>query len=183
MRIEFRTVYDNTENEIMGHLYAKYCIDEQLKQMKIVQAVLCGICLLGVAISAYLEFVKGINMPAFLFVIFAFLGSLYYSHAKKKIYPKAFSRINAIGCPFNVTFGLYDEYFYEKFENNMSISECSIRYEFLKKIVETPEYFILMSKRNQLYFLPKRDMGYEAVLEFSAFCKNRLPYIYTFNAK
>lgn len=183
MRIEFRTVYDSISNEKYGQLYAKHCIEEQLKQMKIIQGALCGICLVGVGISAYLDFVKNIYFPAFIFVVFAFLGSLYYSHTKKKIYPNAFSRINGVGCPYNVTFGLYDEYFYEKFENNMSISECSIRYEFLKKIVETPEYFILMSKRNQLYFLPKRDMGYEAVLEFSGFCKSRLPYIYTFNAK
>lgn len=178
MRIEFRTVYDNIENEKMGQLYAKHCIDEQLKQMKIVQGVLCGICLVGVGISAYLEFVKEIYFPTFIFVIFALVGSLYYSRTKKKVFPKAFSRVNGIGCPYNVTFGLYDEYFYEKFENNMSISESSIRYEFLKKVVETPEYFVLMTKRTQIFFLPKRDMGYENALEFSAFCKSRLPYIY-----
>ena len=180
MRIEFRTVYNNIENEKMGQLYANHCIDEQLKQMKIVQGILYGICLVGVGISAFLDFVKDIQFPAFIFVVFAFLGSLYYTHTKKKLYPKAFSRINGIGCPYNVTFGLYDEYFYEKYENNMTIQESSTRYEFLKKIVETPEYFILMSKRSVLYFLPKRDMGYEKALEFSSFCKNRLPYIYTF---
>ena len=180
MNIEFRTVYDNIENEKMGQLYAKYCIDEQLKQLKIVHYILCSICLVGGGVSAYLEFVKDIQLPAFVFVVFAFFSMIYYNHTKKKIYPKAYSRVFGIGCPYNVTFGFYDEYFYEKFENNMTVSENSIRYEFLKKVVETPEYFVLMTKRSQLFFLPKRDMGYENVLAFSVFCKSRLPYIYSF---
>ncbi len=179
MNIEFRTVYDNIENEKMGLLFAEHCVDEQLKQMKIIQGILCSVCLIGIGVSAYLDFVKDIQFPAFIFVIFALLGSLYYNYTKKKIYPKVFSRANGVGCPYNVTFGLYDEYFYEKYENNMSIQESSIRYEFLKKIVETPEYFVLMTKRSQIFFLPKRDMGYESVMVFSSFCKARLPYIYT----
>ena len=180
MRIEFRTVYDSVENEKMGQLYAKYCIDKQLKQLKIAHWILCSICLLGVGISAYFEFAKDIQMPAFIFVVFAFFSATYYKYAKKKFYPKAFIDINKIGCPYNVTFGLYDEYFYEKFENNMLVSENSIRYEFLKKVVETPEYFVFLTNRSQIFFLPKRDMGYEAVLEFSAFCRTRFPYIYSF---
>jgi len=178
MRIEFKTVYDSIENEKLGQVYAKHCIDKQLKQLKTMQIALCGICLLGLGVCLYWDVVKGVNMPVALFPLFAIIGSIYYDRIRKKVYPKAFTDINGIGCPYNVTFGLYDEYFYEKFENNMSISECSIRYEFLKKIVETPEYFVLLTKRSHLYFLPKKDMGYEAVLEFSSFCKARLPYIY-----
>ena len=180
MNIEFRTVYDTIENEKMGQLYAKYCMDDQLRQMKIVHYILCGICLIGVGISAYFEFVKDIHIPAFIFVAFAGLSSAYYSYTKKKIYPKAFSRINGVGCPYNVTFGLYDDYFYEKYEGSMSVSENSVRYEFLKKVVETPEYFVLMTQRTQVFFLPKRAMGYEPALEFSMFCKLRLGSIYSF---
>ncbi|MBQ7114893.1 MAG: YcxB family protein [Clostridia bacterium] len=178
MRIEFRTVYDSIENEKMGQLYAKHCIDKQLKQLKTIRTLLLIICLLGIGFCAFLEFAKDIYFPAAIFTIFGIFGALYCDWVKKKLYPKIFTDVNGIGCPYNVTFGLYDEYFYEKFENNMSISEQSTRYEFLKKVVETPECFILMTKRSQLYFLPKRDMGYEAALEFSGFCKARLPYIY-----
>lgn len=178
MRIEFRTVYDNIENEKMGQLYAKHCIDKQLKQLKTMKLLITLICLFGLFISIYIDLVKGIFVPVFIFPFVAVSGTLYCEWIKEKLYPKTFSDINGVGCPYNVTFGIYDEYFYEKWENNMSIQESSVRYEFLKKIVETPEYFILMTKRAQIYFLPKRDMGYESALEFSAFCKARLPYVY-----
>ena len=180
MRIEFRTVYDNIENEKCGELYALHCIDKQLKQLKTMRTLILIICLLGIAFCAYLEFARDIFFPASVFVIFGIFSAIYCDRVKKKLYPKLFRELNAVGCPYNVTFGLYDEYFYEKFESNMSISEQSIRYEFLKKAVETPEYFILMTKRSQVFFLPKRDMGYENVLAFSAFCKARIPYIYSF---
>lgn len=174
MRIEFRTVYDDFANEKLAHLYAKHFMDKQnklYKKMLIFIVVLAVWALImGIATENY---ALCITSPFYL----AF-GYLIIRRAKKKAVPKNFIEINKIGCPYNVTFGLYDEYFYEKFENNMSISESSIRYEFLKKIVETPEYFVLMTKRTQIFLLPKRDMGYEAVLEFSAFCKGRLPYIY-----
>ncbi len=152
---------------------------KQLKQLKIMKYLILFICLLGLGFSFYLEFVKDIFIPYFIFVVFGVGSSLYCEWVKKKLYPKTFSEINGIGCPYNVTIGLYDEYFYEKFENNMSISENSVRYEFLKKVVETPECFVLMTKRSGIYFIPKCDMGYEASLEFSAFCKARLPYIYS----
>lgn len=178
MKIEFRTVYDSIENEKMGQLYAKYCIDKQLKQLKNMRIAIILICILGFIFGIAFERASESFVPFTLFPVLLIFTLLYIRWVKKKLYPKLFTDLNNIGCPYNVTFGLYDEYFYEKFENNMLVSENSIRYEFLKKVVETPEYFILMSKRSQLYFLPKRDMGYEAVLEFSAFCKARLPYIY-----
>ena len=178
MKIEFRTVYDSIENEKMGQLYAKYCIDKQLKQLKNMRIAIIVICILGFVFGIALENALGSFIPFTLFPVLLVFTLLYISWVKKKLYPKIFSETNGVGCPYNVTFGLYDEYFYEKFESNMTISEQSIRYEFLQKAIETPEYFILMTKRNQIYFLPKRDMGYEAALEFSAFCKARLPYIY-----
>lgn len=179
MRIEFRTVYDNIENEKMGQLYAKYCIDKQLKQMNSIKICIIIICVLGFVLGMVADVaVEDKFIPYTIFPFFLIFTLIYIRWVRKKLYPKVFSDANGVGCPYNVTFGLYDEYFYEKFEGNMSISEQSIRYEFLKKIVETPEYFILMTKRSQLYFLPKRDMGYEAILEFSSFCKARLAHIY-----
>ena len=180
MRIEFRTVYNNIENEKMGQVYARHCIDKQLKQMKTMKILIIIICVSGFLLGMVTNLTTDSFIPFALFPAFLIFGLLYIRWVKKKLYPKMFTEVNGIGCPYNVTFGFYDEYFYEKFENNMIISENSIRYEFLKKIVETPEYFILMSKRSQLYFLPKRDMGYENALEFTAFCKERLPYIYSF---
>ena len=176
MRIEFRTVYNELANEQLADLYVKYFMDKQNNQYKkmiiFVVALAIFAMVMGIATENY---PLCISSPFYLI-----FGFIMIRRAKKKVLPKTFVEMNGIGCPYNVTFGLYDEYFYEKFENNMSISEQSIRYEFLQKIVETPEYFVLMTKRSQLYFLPKRDMGYEAVLEFSAFCKARLPYIYSF---
>lgn len=180
MRIEFRTVYDEIANEQLADLYVKYFMDKQLKQLKNFKISLVIICVLGFIIGVLGEDVTGTFIPFSLFPCFLVFGLVYLYLVKKKIYPKAFIDINKIGCPYNVTFGLYDEYFYEKFENNMLVSENSIRYEFLKKVVETPEYFVLMTNRSQIFFLPKRDMGYEAVLEFSAFCKLRLGHIYMF---
>ena len=182
MKIEFRTVYDNIENEKMGQLYAKYCIDKQLKQLKNMRIAIIVICILGFIFGIAFERASESFVPFTLFPVLLIFTLLYIRWVKKKLYPKLFTDLNNIGCPYNVTFGLYDEYFYEKFENNMSIQESSIRYEFLKKVVETPEYFVLMTERSQLFFLPKRDMGYEAVLQFSVFCKARLTYIYTFKS-
>lgn len=178
MRIEFRTVYDSIENEKMGQLYAKHCIDKQLKQMNNMKIFMVIICVLGFILGIVAEDATGIFIPFTLFPFLLIFTLIYTGWVKKKLYPKTFSDVNGIGCPYNVTFGLYDEYFYEKFENNMTVSENSIRYEFLKKVVETPEYFVLMTKRSQLFFLPKRDMGYESVLIFSTFCRTRFPYIY-----
>lgn len=179
MRIEFNTVFDNFANEHLAELYVKLCMDNQNKKYK--QLIIFSIVL------AALSFVTGIATRQYPLCPIGFLYFLFVffivRKTKKKTLPKSMADNNGVGCPYNVTFGLYDEYFYEKFENNMSISEQSIRYEFLKKIVETPECFILMTKRSQLYFLPKRDMGYEAALEFSDFCKARLPYIYSFKEK
>ena len=178
MNIEFRTVYDSISNEKYGQLYAKHCIDKQLKQLKMMKYLILFICLLGLAFSIYIDLVKGIFVPYILFVIMGVVTSIYCERVKKKLYPKLFSEINGVGCPFSVTYGLYDEYIYEKFENNMSIYESSVRYEFLKKVVETPDCFVIMTKRSGIYFLPKCDMGYENALGFSEFCKSRLPYIY-----
>ncbi len=180
MKIEFRTVYDNIENEKMGHIYTKHCIDKQLKQLNNMRICLIIICILGFILGIVGEEITGAFIPFSLFPGFLGIGLVYIYWVKKKLYPKTFIEANKIGCPYNVTFGLYDEYFYEKFENNMLVSENSIRYEFLKKVVETSEYFVLMTSRSQLFFLPKRDMGYENVLEFSAFCKFRLGHIYIF---
>lgn len=176
MNIEFKTIFDEATNESLAKLFVKHFMDKQNKQYKnllFFAVVLAAFSLItGVTTENYGLCAVG---PLYLIVVFFFIR-----RAKNKTIPKSFVETNKVGCPYNVTFGLYDEYFYEKFENNMLISENSIRYEFLKKVVETPECFILMSKRRQLYFLPKRDMGYEAALEFSAFCKSRLPYIYSF---
>ncbi len=178
MNIEFRTVYDSISNERYGHIYAKHCIDKQRKQMNTMKILLILICVLGFFISIAAVFVSDAFIPLTIFPVFLIVGLVYIRWVKKKLYPKTFTEINGVGCPFTVTYGLYDEYIYEKFENNMSIYESSVRYEFLKKVVETPEYFVLMTKRTGINFLPKRDMGYEAALEFSAFCRARLPYIY-----
>ena len=174
MKIEFRTVYDDFENEKLGQIYSEHFID---KQNKLYNRMLIFITVLSIwaLVMGFATKNYALSVASPFYMLFGFL---IIRRAKKKAIPKSFVEHNKIGCPYNVTFGLYDEYFYEKFENNMLVSENSIRYEFLKKVVETPEYFILMSKRSQLYFLPKRDMGYEAALEFSAFCKARLPYIY-----
>lgn len=182
MRIEFRTVYDNVENEKLGQVYVKYCMDKQIKQMNTLRIILIVVCVLGFVPGLVAENVSGRFVPYTLFCAFLVFGLIYIQWAKNKLLPKTFTDINGVGCPYNVTFGLYDEYFYEKFENNMSISENSIRYEFLKKVVETPEYFVLMTERTQVLFLPKRDMGYENALEFSLFCKGRLGYIYSFKS-
>ena len=183
MKIEFRTVYDNIENEKMGQIYAKHCIDKQLKQLNTIKIAIVIICVLGFVLGMVADVtITDKFIPFTLFPFFLIFTLIYIWWVKKKLYPKSFIDANKIGCPYNVTFGLYDEYFYEKFENNMSIQESSIRYEFLKKVVETPEYFVLMTNRSQLFFLPKRNMGYENVLEFSAFCKYRLGHIYMFKS-
>lgn len=175
MRIEFRTVYDDYTNEKLGQIYSKHFIDNQKKAYNIMKVILVIIAawslIMGIATENYALCISG---P--LYIIFGFL---IIGRAKNKVIPKSFAEQNKVGCPYNVTFGLYDEYFYEKVENNMLISEESVRYEFLQKLVETPEFFVMMTKRNQLFVLPKRDMGYEAAMEFSAFCKRRLPYIYS----
>ncbi len=180
MRVEFRTVYDSIENEKCAELYATYCIDKQLKQLKSMRIAITVICVFGFIFGIALENALGSFIPFTLFPVLLVFTLLYVRWVKKKLYPKVFRELNAVGCPYNVTFGLYDEYFYEKFENNMCISEQSIRYEALQKLVETSEYFILMTNRNQIYFLPKRDMGYENILAFSAFCYGRLRHIYLF---
>lgn len=178
MRIEFNTVYDDFVNEKLGQLYSEHFIDKQNKLYKrmfiFITLLSIWALVMGLATENY---ALGIASPFYML-----FGFLIIRRAKKKAIPKSFVEQNKIGCPYNVTFGLYDEYFYEKFENNMLVSESSIRYEFLKKVVETPECFVLMTNRNQLFFLPKRDMGYEKVLELSAFCKARLTYIYSFKS-
>ena len=174
MNIEFRTVFDVTTNEILAKLFVKHFMDKQNKQYKnllIFAVILAAFSLIsGVATENYGLCAVG---PLYLLVVFFFIR-----RAKNKTIPNSFMENNKVGCPYNVTFGLYDEYFYEKFENNMLVFENSIRYEFLKKVLEAPDCFVLMTQRSNLYYLPKRDMGYENALEFSAFCKNRLPYIY-----
>ncbi len=174
MNIEFRTIFDEISNEYLAQLYVKHFMDNQNKQYKkllIFAGVLAAICVItGVTTKNYVLCTAG---PLYLLLVYVIIR-----RAKKKVIPKSFIETNKIGCPYNVTFGFYDEYFYEKFENNMTISEQSIRYDFLKKIVETPDCFVLMTKRSSLFYLPKRDMGYENALGFSEFCKSRLPYIY-----
>ncbi len=175
MNIEFRTVFDEATTEYLAQAYVKYFIDKQNEQYK-KMFVLAGIVaafsfITGIATKNYGLCVVG---PLYLILVYFIIR-----RAKNKTIPNSFMEHNKVGCPYNVTFGIYDEYFYEKFENNMLVCENSIRYEFLKKIVETPECFILMTKRSNFYHLPKRDMGYENVMAFSAFCRARLPYIYT----
>ncbi len=174
MRIEFRTVFDDFANRQLADLYVKHFMDKQNKMYKKMIIFVVALVILATILGIVTEnYPLCIASPFYLIFFFIIL-----KRAKKKGLPKSFTDVNGVGCPYNVTFGLYDEYFYEKFENNMSISESSVRYEFLKKVVETPECFILMTKRSQLYFMPKRDMGYENALVFSAFCKARLQYIY-----
>lgn len=180
MRIEFRTVYDSFQNEKMGQLYAKHCIEKQIKQMNTMRNFIIGICILGFVLSSVVESLANLFIPIIIFPVFLIVGLVYIHWAKKKLYPKIFSDANGIGCPYNVTFGFYDEYFYEKFENNMSVQESSVRYEFLKKVTETPEYFILMTQRSSIFFLPKRDMNSDDVMVLSSFFRMRLPHKYSF---
>lgn len=176
MRIEFTTVYDNFSNEKISKLYVKHFMDKQNKQYK--QMIIFSVIIAIIAVALGLITIN---------VLLLFTGPIYFLAAyfivrrtKNKVLPKNFVEKNGVGCPYNVTFGFYDEYFYEKFENNMVVSENSIRYEFLEKIVETPDCFVLMTKRSVLFYLPKNDMGYENAVAFSEFCKSRLPYIYSF---
>ena len=176
MRIEFNTIFDNFANEKLAHLYVKHFMEKQNKSFKIIISI-------SIAVAVIFS-IFGITLKQFHLIsaglFYALIVCLAVFNARKKALPKSFIETNKVGCPYNVTFGLYDEYFYEKYENNMTIQESSTRYEFLKKIVETPDSFILLTKRSSLYYLPKKDMGYENVLEFSAFCQSRLPYIYSF---
>lgn len=174
MRIEFKTVYNQIVNEKLGNIYVQHFMEDQIKKFKFIRAIsiIAAVisCVIGVLLQHY--YLVGAGLAYVTFVC------LVISKTTKKALPKSFVDANGVGCPYNVTFGFYDEYFYEKFEGNMSITESSIRYEFLKKIVEMPDCFVLMSKRSQLFYLPKSDMGYENTMAFTAFCKSRLPYIY-----
>lgn len=174
MHIEFKTMFDNTVNEHMAKLYVNHFMDKQNKQCRntiILTVVFAAMSVIsGILNDMYYIGFIGIAYLAFILIVI--------NLAKKKTIPKNLIEVNGVGCPFNETVGLYDEYFYVKFENNMSISEHSIRYEFLSKILETPDCFVLMTKRSHFFYFPKRDMGYENVIAFSEFCKTRLPYIY-----
>ena len=173
MRIEFKTVYNEIVNERLAELYVKYFMEKQIKQYNRIMLIMVVIAVLAVIMGFLTE-----NYPLIVSAPFYLIFGFYITRrSKKKLLPKAFMDVNVIGCPYNVTFGFYDDYFYEKFEGNMCINESSIRYEFLKKVVETPDCFVIMTKRSQLFYLPKSDMGYENVMMLSAFFKSRLPYV------
>lgn len=176
MNIEFRTIFDEASTEYLAQAYVKHFIEKQNKQyntMLIIAGIISAFSLImGAVTKNYALCAVG---PVYMLAVYYIIR-----RAKKKTIPKSFVEHNKVGCPYNVTFGLYDEYFYQKFEDNMMVCEDSIRYEFLKKILETPECFILMTQRSNFFLLPKNDMGYEAALQFSHFCQGRLPHIYSF---
>lgn len=175
MRVEFKTAYTEFENKKLSELYFKYCNDANVKGLKkfIIVSTVC------VALASICAIFTDAAMVAGFALWYAFcLG--YYFYTVKKLLPKKMAKVNRIICPSQITMGFYDEYFYEKCENNMQISEASIRYEFLKEVLETDEYFVILSKNHRAMLLQKRDIPPEAVMQLSGFFRARLPHIYKF---
>ncbi len=174
MRVEFNTVYTDFENEKFAELYVKHCDDATVKKLKSF--------LILVTVAACFALVPALSISEFSMLVaialwYAFC-LFYYFYTVKKLLPKNLAKLNKIICPSKITMGFYDEYFYEKTENNMRISESSIRYEFLKKVVETDEFFIVISKNHRGMLLPKRDIHPDDVMMLSNFFRSRVPHIF-----
>ena len=179
MKVEFKAVFSHTECQKFGEYVIKYCSPEYNKVLKrniIAMAILTGIAIISGILSEI--YVVAVTV-AFAFI--AFVALLVYNKNKKV--PQSLCKSNMVGVPYNVTYGFYDEYFYEKSENNMSITETSARYEFLDHIIETPEYFLLLSKRRNGYIFHKSYVNFDDLAVLSNFFKTRLPNVYKFKEK
>ncbi len=174
MRIELKTVYDEETNKRLAEIYVKHFLEKQNKEYKkmyFLSLIVLVSCILSGLVSESFVFPL-VGLAYFVFVI------IFIEVAKRKTLPKNFIKANVVGCPYLVTFGLYDEYFYEKFENDVMIQESSIRYEFLQKVVETRDCFVLLTQRSQLFFIPKYVMDNAEAYAFRMFCGSRFPHIY-----
>lgn len=173
MNIELNTVYDSVGYEKFGQLCVKYCMEDEIKRLNRIIWFIGGAAVLEILFSV----IGAVNEPFFPITLVFLAALIIVTVSKKRLLPKNITVSSAIGCPYGVTMGFYNEYFYVKTENCMSIQEVSVRYEFLKIAVETAEYFILMTQRGQAYFVPKKDMSFEDSLELSAFL-SRFSHIY-----
>ncbi len=174
MNIEFNTVYTDYENKKLAELYVKHCDDATVKKLKrflvLVTIAVCFALIPALSITEY-------SMLIAIGLWYAFC-LIYYFYTVKKLLPKNFEKANSINCPSKITMGFYDEYFYEKFENNMTVTEASLRYEFLKEVLETDEFFVIISKNHRAIILPKRDIAPDSIAGLSAFFRTRVPHIY-----
>ena len=175
MKIEFNTVFTETESIKFSEYALRYCSPEYNKGVKksiIIMIILAIVC----AINGIILEIYSITGCA----IFALVLYIVSIIIRKKASPQATHKINVVGCPFDVTFGFYDEYFYQKVQNNMIIEEISERYEFLDYVVETPEYFLLLNKRRRGCIFHKGYLNCNDVATLSAFFKTRFPEIYRY---
>jgi hypothetical protein len=176
MYIEFKTTYTDFENEILSELFVKYGDSAQTKKMKN-SLVVIVVCSVFAMLSAVLTHNDILVVGIVLWLLF-YIG--YHFYVMKKALPNVMKKANKVICPSAITLGFYDEYFYEKAENNMQVSEASIRYEFVNKCIETKEYFIIGTKNHRVILVPKRDVPPEKLIELSTFFKRRIPHIYKY---
>lgn len=176
MRIEFKTAYTDFENEKLAELYVKYGDSAQMKKMKS-SLIIIGVCA-AFAITSALLIQNYIMLAAI--VLWLIFYVCYHFYVIKKALPQTMKKANKALCPSGVTVGFYDEYFYEKYENAMEVSEASIRYEFVNRLVETRSYFIIGTKNSRVSLIPKRDVPHESLIELSTFFRRSMPHIYKY---
>ncbi len=179
MKIEFNTVFSEAECRRFSEYVTRYCSPEYNKNRK-KNIILISVLVAVGGISGIIS--RQYEITSLLFIAFiAYIALLIYN--RKKAIPKANVKYNIVGCPYNVKYAFFDEYFYEKFQNNMIVEEIYVKYEFLDYIVETPDCFLLLTKRRMGHIFFKNYMNPEDVAVLSDFFKTKYSGVYKFEKK
>ena len=179
MNIVVNTSFTQFELAKFAEITAKYGYSDQRKRSKALSIILVILCLIPSFSFIVFQDYELLIFPVFIGIISTVSVKRFYS----KALPKSIVEANKVECPAKITCAFYNDYYYYKKEHTMVVGEASIRYEHLSRVVETPDFFLLLDKRKSGVLVPKRDMEHNDIIALSTYLSAKCLSVYKYVAK
>ena len=158
MNIEINCIYTDADIKAFADNYSR-CVLKFIRTAWIILAVISGVLLF-----INIRDVFGVVELLLVVIIAVSLCYLIFDPVGKVMF-KANAHIK--GSPTRLAF--YDDYFYEKSSCPMTVTESSVRYEYIKSVYETQTHFFIYTNSGHCHIVPRKEINPDDYLVLRTF--------------
>ena len=163
MNIELNCVYTDADINAFAKNYSR-CVLKNVRTAWIVLAVISAVMFLLNIREAF-----GVVELLLIVIIAVSLFYIIYDPVQKRLI-KANDYIK--GCRTKLVF--YDDYYYEKSESAFTVTETSVRYEYIKSVYETQTHIFIYTNSGHCHIVPRKEFYPDDYLVLRAFLTSRI---------
>ena len=164
MNIELNCVYTDADINAFAKNYSR-CVLKNVRTAWIVLAVMSALALLLNIRDMYFGIIGSVLAALFAVSLFYII----YDPIQKRLI-KANAYIK--GCRTKLVF--YDDYYYEKSESAFTVTETSVRYEYIKSVYETQTHIFIYTNSGHCHIVPRKEFYPDDYLVLRAFLTSRI---------